>query len=134
MARILRKNGYSVRSRNSTLGKSSTVGELRKKIVNRGEGGKYLVIVDRHVLLLDSDGATICDTDPRVRDRRKIRGVYLVEKNKRQKKFDEAFTQHLRDTGQLPPWMTGDEKITDLSLKDVQRIKKWRDDWKNNNG
>ena len=125
MSRILRRNGYSVRSRKSALGKGR-VSDLRKRIVKRGEGGHYIVVVRGHVLLLGGKGETICDTDPRKRDRREVLGVYLVEKTERQKRIDEAHIQHLRDRGIIPPWMNGDEKICDLSHAEIMRVREWQ--------
>ena len=83
MLRILRANGYSVRSRKSAAGKATSVGQLRS-VIAAGKicGDQFLVRVEGHVPLLGSDGSTIVDTDPRKRDRRKFTHVYLVESKK----------------------------------------------------
>lgn len=75
---ILRRNGFAVRSRKSSL--PSTVGATRLKLskLDDPKGTLYVVGVDKHILLLDSTGETIVDTDPRKRDRRVIKKVYAV--------------------------------------------------------
>ena len=81
---ILRRKGYSVRSRKSQAG-SVSVGGLRKKIqdgkIDLANCRRILVRVKGHVLLLDRDGNTVVDTDPRTRDRRPVLGVYIVSVN-----------------------------------------------------
>ena len=126
MSRILRRNGYHVRSRKSTLGKGGRVCDLRKRITKRGEGGRYIVRVRGHVLLLDEEGRTICDTDPRKRDRREVLGVYLVKKTEQRERIDEAHIQHLRERGIIPPWMTGSEKLCDLSHAEIMKVRAWQ--------
>ncbi len=78
--RLLRSNGYSVRSRMSKLcgSKKTTIGILRKKIADLGEGGFYYVGVPGHAMLLDDEGETIIDTAPRKRDRRQVIHVSKV--------------------------------------------------------
>lgn len=80
--RLLRSNGYSVRSRMSKLcgSKKTTIGILRKKIADLGESGSYYVGVPGHAMLLDSQGETIIDTAPRKRDRRQVIHVSKVTK------------------------------------------------------
>jgi len=94
MTRILRNNGYAVRSRRSQAGLTikpegcPTVSQLRKMIkTNKVEGvikegremiTQYVVAVNGHVLLLDWTGATVVDTDPRGGDRRRVRAIYAV--------------------------------------------------------
>jgi len=75
---ILRRNGYAVRSRKSSL--PSTVGAARAKIatLNDPAGTRYVITVKGHVLLLDANGKTIVDTAPRKRDRRTIVKVCAV--------------------------------------------------------
>ena len=75
---ILRRHGFAVRSRRSTLPK--TVGAARKGILKLDDpaGTMYIIGVYRHILLLDQQGNTVVDTDPRVRDRRPILKVYAV--------------------------------------------------------
>jgi hypothetical protein len=99
--RILRRGGFSVRSRKSACkltyraeqanGKMKTLRRLHADLpsvskirpllrkLNDAPDARYLVLVERHVLLLDRDGATIVDTDPRKVDRRKVQGVWVVE-------------------------------------------------------
>ena len=81
--RILRDRGYSVRSRKSKIvtKKANTLGSIRNRIKDSSEPGKYFVRVPGHAMLLDGDGKTIVDTDPRKRDRRKVTHVYKIEKN-----------------------------------------------------
>lgn len=67
---------YSVRSRRSAL-KGDTVGSLRSKCKAQG-ALCFIVWIQGHVLLLDSNGATAVDTDSRKNDRRKVRGVWGV--------------------------------------------------------
>ena len=78
---ILRRKGYSVRSRKSQAGKVS-VGGLRQKIkagkIDLANCRRILVRVKGHVLLLDREGNTVVDTDPRKVDRRPVLGVYIV--------------------------------------------------------
>jgi len=72
--RILRNNGFSVRSRGS-LYKGKTLPKLRGKIK---ELGVYVVYVKGHVLLVDHNANVIVDTDPRKRECRKILGMWRV--------------------------------------------------------
>lgn len=74
---ILRRKGYTVRSRLSSVKRGSTVGSVRKQL-SKLERGVYLVEVKAHVLLLNHDGKTIVDTDPRKRDKRKIKKLYWI--------------------------------------------------------
>lgn len=65
---------YSVRSVLSSI-KSKTVGGARKHL--HDIGAEYFICwVDGHVVLLGTDGDTLIDTDPRVRDRRKLIGIW----------------------------------------------------------
>tara|TARA_R110001592_G_scaffold169944_4_gene406691 strand:- start:358 stop:735 length:378 start_codon:yes stop_codon:yes gene_type:complete len=68
---------HSLRSVKSMV-KSDTVGGARKNLDGQNGATAYMVWVDGHVLLLGADGATIVDTDPRQRDRRKIKGIWGV--------------------------------------------------------
>jgi hypothetical protein len=80
---VLRRNGFAVRSRASRLPKGCTVGKARDKIASISDdpaGTMYIVRVESHVLLLDSDGKTVVDTAPRKRDRRKVKGILAVWK------------------------------------------------------
>lgn len=82
--RILRKNGWSVRSRMSALvgNKKTSIGALRKRIADLGESGAYYVGIPGHAMLLDSMGRTIVDTAPRKRDRRQVIHVSKVTRNR----------------------------------------------------
>lgn len=81
---ILRKHGYCVRSRFSKLPKNPTIGKARKVIQNLNDtpGTKYLITVHGsgycHCLVLDKNGVTIVDTDPRKRDKRKIVSIKAI--------------------------------------------------------
>lgn len=70
---------YTVRSRKSLL-KADTVGALRKEIQEKIDALAFIVRVDGHVILLDCNGNTVVDTDPRKRDKRKVTHVYAVWK------------------------------------------------------
>ena len=76
--RVLRNNGFLVRSRKSRIKEGSTVGSVRKQLAKL-EPGFFLVRVDKHVILMGYDGKTLVDTAPRKRDRRKITHIYLVQ-------------------------------------------------------
>ena len=90
LVRAARTVGFQVRSRKSSLKKNSTVGAARKTIQKLAakENQKpifcaaqpvaYIVRVEGHALLMDNDGNTIVDTDPRKADRRKITHFYAV--------------------------------------------------------
>jgi hypothetical protein len=84
---ILRKFGWSARSRNSKLRKNESVGATRKLIAQHkwGDppGTRYMIRVEGHALLLDYDGNTIVDTAPRKRDRRKVLDIRAVFRNPR---------------------------------------------------
>jgi len=94
---ILRRKGWSVRSRRSSIPKRATVGGIRNKLraltldemVVAGRHGStinsrliptYLVQVEGHVLLLNGIGSTVVDTDPRKNDRRKVLRIYKIIK------------------------------------------------------
>ena len=77
---------FKVRSRLSNV-KDKTVGASRKKLVDiankMGEDNLvwgFLIMVEGHVLLLDADANTFVDTDPRQRDKRKIKACYVIYK------------------------------------------------------
>ena len=73
-----------------TCGETS-VGAMRKAIRKHDADEllvSYVVKVDGHVLLLDKDGSTAIDTDPRKRDCRKVEAVYGVY-------FDDKSPQRL---------------------------------------
>ena len=77
---VIRRNGFALRSRKSAAGPRETVGGVRSKIAKFGDpvGTVYLIRVTAHVLLLDRDGKTIVDTDPRKRDRRTIGKIHAI--------------------------------------------------------
>jgi hypothetical protein len=85
---VLRRHGYSVRSRLSSLPKHCSVGKARQRLADMsntemiGKGftqiPKYLIEVQGHVLLLNALGTTIMDTASRKRDRRTILRIYKV--------------------------------------------------------
>lgn len=79
MARILRNNGFSIRSRKSSIPKNSTVSSIRDRVSKFGFPF-YLIKVENHVLLLGNKGQTLIDTDPRKRDRRKVYLIYGIER------------------------------------------------------
>lgn len=77
------RNRFTVRSRLSAVGKGKTVGQARdkfQKIAQEENALFFIVRVDGHVILLNSEGLTVCDTDPRKRDRRKVTHAFAVFK------------------------------------------------------
>ena len=66
---------FSMRSVKSMV-KSDTVGGARKNL--DGRAFAYIVMVDEHVLLLNQEGKTVIDTDPRKKDKRKILGIWGI--------------------------------------------------------
>jgi len=66
---------FSMRSVKSMV-KSDTVGGARKNL--DGRAFAYVVMVDEHVLLLNREGQTVIDTDPRLRDKRKLLGIWGI--------------------------------------------------------
>lgn len=65
---------FSVRSVKSAV-KADTVGAARRNMPQIGALG-FIVYVEGHVLLLDAQGQTLVDTDPRKRDKRRILKVH----------------------------------------------------------
>jgi len=80
MLSILRRKGFNCRSRKSSIKPGSTIGSVRGQLKKLGYG-IYLVNVSGHVLLMDQNGKTIIDTDPRKRDRRRIIKIYKIYKS-----------------------------------------------------
>lgn len=81
MLRLLRREGFSVRSRLSRLPKSKRrgVGALRLWLrANAPEHAEYLVRVPGHVIAMNARGETIVDTAPRRRDVRPVLGLWVV--------------------------------------------------------
>lgn len=69
---------FTVRSRmTEAKAKGKTVGAIRSNLKRIGALG-YIVVVHKHVLLLDNNGQTIVDTDARQRDKRKVTHVYGI--------------------------------------------------------
>ena len=81
MLNVLRRNGLNVRSRTSLLTKKIfRVAHIKAHLKRFTKlGGKFMIFVDRHVLLLDEKGVTIIDTDPRKVDKRRIVKIYEVK-------------------------------------------------------
>ena len=83
---ILNRHGYAVRSRRSSLPKHATIGTARKAIrkLNDPQGTLYLVQVSGsgycHAMLLNATGATVVDTAPRKRDKRRVHSIHAVWK------------------------------------------------------
>jgi hypothetical protein len=106
---ILRKNGWAARSRNSHLKRGyrklriaagvKSVGQARRIIarINKDTpetnkwgdplGTRYMIRVTGHALLLDYDGNTIVDTDPRVRDKRKVLDIRAIFPSPKEKYY-----------------------------------------------
>ena len=85
---ILNRNGFACRSRLSRIGKNTTMGKARAKIASLNEGTqvKYMIALryggSCHLILVDNGGKTIVDTDPRIRDSRRITSIHAVWTNK----------------------------------------------------
>jgi len=80
---VIRRNGFALRSRKSSIPKGATVGSIRKTIAQKFTdplGTRYVVLVRGHLLMLDDCGKTIVDTSPRVRDHRAIVRIHAVWK------------------------------------------------------
>ena len=80
----LRRAGFAVRSRLSKLNKAeTTVGASRAKLAKIAQEESdviaFVVRVKGHVLVLDTNGQTVVDTDPRKRDKRAIWGLYAIK-------------------------------------------------------
>ena len=93
--RILNRNGYSCRSRLSKLGgkyKHMTVGKARKRLAALNEDCFYMISViyggAGHLILLDSKGNTVVDTDPRINDKRKKFTDVMQSAKKNKKSVD----------------------------------------------
>tara|TARA_R110001606_G_scaffold266570_1_gene415529 strand:- start:200 stop:628 length:429 start_codon:yes stop_codon:yes gene_type:complete len=86
-AGVLRRHGWAVRSRASTIAKKGrTMGTLRAAILAHAgkdpAGTVYMVRLryggKRHAILVDGEGRTVVDTDPRKVDRRAVVSVHAV--------------------------------------------------------
>ena len=76
------RKAYTVRSRGSQVN-GKTVGASRAKLIELARDHNtagFIVRVAGHVLLIDNEGRTVVDTDPRQRDKRKITHCYIVYK------------------------------------------------------
>jgi len=62
------------------IGKYTSIGQSRIKLAEIGEESPniigFFVHIHAHVLFLDKEGQTIVDSDPRLRDKRKILGIW----------------------------------------------------------
>ena len=99
----------SVKSALRVTPNETSVGAMRKAIRNHNPEGtlmSYVVMVQGHVIMLNSDGSTAVDTDPRKRDCRKVKAVYGVY-------FDDNNPQRLYNLA--------------LSIKAAQERKEARD-------
>ena len=80
----MKKFGFRVGLRNETFKGATTVNQLIKLIKkhnNKEENVVYYVGVRGHVLLINSEGKVVVDTDPRFKaDRRRVLSVYAVFK------------------------------------------------------
>lgn len=81
---IINNNRLLARSRKSYLPKGATIGKARKAIAKLDENLVYFVILKHkgycHAILLNGDGKTIVDTDPRKADKRKIFSIHAIAK------------------------------------------------------
>ena len=79
---ILSKQGFAYRSRMSKMPKGATIGKCRPAIKKLNEDVVYFVVVNGsgycHAVLLDSEGNTLVDTDPRLKDKRKVHSIHAV--------------------------------------------------------
>ena len=80
---VLRRKGYSVRSRMSAFrirDRVTSIGKLRIAL-RKYDGSKrnfYYVGVQGHAMVLNGEGRTIVDTAPRKRNTRKVRHISIV--------------------------------------------------------
>lgn len=87
----------SVKSALRVKPNETSVGAMRKAIRNHNPEGtlmSYVVMVEGHVLMLNSDGTTAIDTAPRKRDCRKVKAVYGVyfDENNRNRLYNLAMS------------------------------------------
>lgn len=74
---VLRRKRFSVRSRMSAFkvkAFKTTIGQMRGaiKAADGNARNRYYVGVVGHAMVLNGQGETVVDTDPRTRDRRKV--------------------------------------------------------------
>jgi len=84
---ILNRHGFSTRSRKSKMPKSLTMGKCRKAVAKLNEDALYLVILWDgkrtgycHAIVVNNQGKTVVDTDPRKRDQRKVHSIHAITK------------------------------------------------------
>jgi hypothetical protein len=79
---IMARFGLSARSRKSFMPKGATIGACRSAIAKLNEDAVYFIVVHGngycHAMLLNSDGKTLVDTDPRKRDKRKVHSIHAI--------------------------------------------------------
>jgi hypothetical protein len=77
---VIRRHGFALRSRKSSIPRNASVGRARRAIASFNDpiGTVYIVRVQGHLLLVDDRGATIVDTSPRQRDRRQVVEIHAV--------------------------------------------------------
>lgn len=84
---VLRRSGYSVRSRASLVGlnrKSLTVTQVKKSLIEKdgNPANHYYMGVVGHAMVINGAGQVLVDTDPRTKgDRRKVTHINLVYKD-----------------------------------------------------
>ena len=75
----LRRHGFAVRSRKSKLGAIKTIGAARARIAQIAQDEPqvlaFMVTVKGHVLVIDTNGETVVDTAPRIKDKRQIEEI-----------------------------------------------------------
>ena len=78
----LRRHGFAVRSRKAKLGSIKTVGSARARIAQMAKDEPhvlaFMVTLKNHVLVVDTNGQTVVDTAPRIKDKRKIEAIDAV--------------------------------------------------------
>ena len=78
----LRRHGFAVRSRKSKLGSIKTVGAARARIAEIAKDEPqvlaFMVTLKNHVLVIDTNGETVVDTAPRIKDKRQIVAIDAV--------------------------------------------------------
>ena len=79
--RIVNRHGFSVRSRRSKLPKRCSIGQARQAIrkFSGDASERFYVGVPGHAMVLNGQGETVVDTDPRTRDRRQVTRIFVVE-------------------------------------------------------
>jgi len=84
--RILNRHNFSARSRKSKMPKGLTIGACRKAIAKLDEDAVYFVVVNGsgycHAMVLNNQGKTVVDTDPRKADKRKVHSIHAITKMK----------------------------------------------------